>query len=82
MVLVDTAAGEQNTTETAKTYKVTCDKRNITGLENFTVQVLNASQVPVLPSELFVENMHPSTYVILEISQVSNNTVLDKPLRK
>ncbi|XP_059207670.1 thioredoxin domain-containing protein 15 [Centropristis striata] len=35
---------EQNTTETAKTYKVNCDKRNITGMDNFTVQVLNASQ--------------------------------------
>ncbi|XP_062861272.1 thioredoxin domain-containing protein 15 [Trichomycterus rosablanca] len=35
---------EQNTTETAKTYKVSCDKRSITGMENFTVQILNASQ--------------------------------------
>lgn len=40
---------EQNTTETAKTFKVNCDKRNITGMDNFTVQVLNASQVSVLP---------------------------------
>ncbi|KAM9348344.1 thioredoxin domain-containing protein 15 [Symphorus nematophorus] len=39
-----TPAEEQNTTETAKTYKVNCDKRNITGMDNFTVQVLNASQ--------------------------------------
>lgn len=38
------SAEEQNTTETAKTYKVNCDKRNITGMDNFTVQVLNASQ--------------------------------------
>ncbi|XP_028277433.1 thioredoxin domain-containing protein 15 [Parambassis ranga] len=38
------AAEEHNTTETAKTYKVNCDKRNITGMDNFTVQVLNASQ--------------------------------------
>lgn len=37
---------EQNSTESAKTYKVSCDKRSITGLENFTVQVLNSSQVP------------------------------------
>lgn len=36
---------EQNTTETAKTYKVNCDKRNITGTEDFAVQVLNVSQV-------------------------------------
>lgn len=39
-----TTVEEHNTTETAKTYKVNCDKRNITGMENFTVQVLNASQ--------------------------------------
>lgn len=39
-----TATEEQNSTETAKTYKVNCDKRNITGMDNFTVQVLNASQ--------------------------------------
>ncbi|KAM4546157.1 thioredoxin domain-containing protein 15 [Odontesthes bonariensis] len=37
-------AEEQNTTETTKTYKVTCDKRNITGMDNFTVHILNASQ--------------------------------------
>lgn len=42
---------EHNTTETAKTYKVNCDKRNITGMENFTVQVLNASQVFTPSSE-------------------------------
>lgn len=35
---------EQNSTETAKTYKVSCDKRSITGLDTFTVQVLNSSQ--------------------------------------
>lgn len=34
----------QNSTETSKAYKVNCDKRNITGIENLTVQVLNASQ--------------------------------------
>ncbi|XP_008295390.1 thioredoxin domain-containing protein 15 [Stegastes partitus] len=39
-----TAAEEQNTTEAAKTYKVNCDKRNVTGMDSFTVQVLNASQ--------------------------------------
>lgn len=39
-----TPTEEQNTTEAAKTYKVNCDKRNITGMDNFTVQVLNASQ--------------------------------------
>ncbi|XP_076843030.1 thioredoxin domain-containing protein 15 [Brachyhypopomus gauderio] len=34
----------KNATDTAKTYKVSCDKRSIIGLENLTVQVLNASQ--------------------------------------
>lgn len=46
-----TATEEQNSTEIAKTYKVNCDKRNITGMDNFTVQVLNASQVFMLSSE-------------------------------
>lgn len=35
---------EHNTTETTKTYKVNCDKRNTTGMDLFTVQVLNGSQ--------------------------------------
>ncbi|XP_060791259.1 thioredoxin domain-containing protein 15 isoform X1 [Neoarius graeffei] len=35
---------EQNSTETAKTYKVSCDKRSIIGLDTFIVQILNASQ--------------------------------------
>ncbi|XP_070699821.1 thioredoxin domain-containing protein 15 [Pempheris klunzingeri] len=39
-----TPTEEQNATETAKTYKVNCDKRNITGMDSFSVQVLNASQ--------------------------------------
>ncbi|XP_034539725.1 thioredoxin domain-containing protein 15 [Notolabrus celidotus] len=39
-----TQTEEQNTTEAAKTYKVNCDKRNTTGMDMFTVQVLNASQ--------------------------------------
>ncbi|XP_016374632.1 thioredoxin domain-containing protein 15-like isoform X2 [Sinocyclocheilus rhinocerous] len=34
----------QNFTEPAKTYKVSCDRRNVTGIELFTVQLLNASQ--------------------------------------
>lgn len=45
IVQAETASTEHNTTETAKTYKVNCDKRNITGVEDFTVQVLNVSQV-------------------------------------
>ncbi|XP_076024666.1 thioredoxin domain-containing protein 15 [Genypterus blacodes] len=45
MVHVDSGTNEeQNMTEIAKTYKVSCDQRNITGMDNFTVQVLNASQ--------------------------------------
>ncbi|TNM85207.1 thioredoxin domain-containing protein 15 [Takifugu flavidus] len=39
-----TSPEEPNATETAKTYKVNCDKRNITGIKDFTVQVLNISQ--------------------------------------
>lgn len=35
----------QNFTEAAKTYKVTCDLRNTSGIQRFAVQVLNASQV-------------------------------------
>ncbi|KAI2650923.1 thioredoxin domain-containing 15 [Labeo rohita] len=45
--VIHTDTGEtknQNFTETAKTYKVNCDKRNISAVELFTVQVLNASQ--------------------------------------
>lgn len=34
----------QNFTEAAKTYKVTCDLRNTSGIQRFAVQVLNASQ--------------------------------------
>ncbi|XP_018945081.1 thioredoxin domain-containing protein 15-like isoform X1 [Cyprinus carpio] len=37
-------AQSQNSTEPAKTYKVSCDRRNITGIERFTVLLLNASQ--------------------------------------
>uniref|UniRef100_A0AAY5F4K2 Thioredoxin domain-containing protein n=1 Tax=Electrophorus electricus TaxID=8005 RepID=A0AAY5F4K2_ELEEL len=45
VVHIDSGMAEgNNTTETAKTYKVNCDKRSVIGLENFTVQVLNASQ--------------------------------------
>lgn len=42
---------EQNSTETTKTYKVSCDKRNTTGIDKFTVQVLNASQVCLMACE-------------------------------
>ncbi|XP_028322658.1 thioredoxin domain-containing protein 15 [Gouania willdenowi] len=38
------AVDEQNNTETTKTFKVNCDRRNVTGVDNFIVQVLNASQ--------------------------------------
>ncbi|KAJ0004034.1 hypothetical protein NQD34_010248 [Periophthalmus magnuspinnatus] len=45
MVHTDTSAPEEyNTTETTKTFKVNCDKRNITGVGLFTVHVLNGSQ--------------------------------------
>lgn len=48
-----TSSEEQNVTESAKTYKVNCDKRNITGMDIFTVQVLNGSQVLVLYPNLY-----------------------------
>ncbi|KAK7925705.1 hypothetical protein WMY93_008015 [Mugilogobius chulae] len=38
------APEEHNTTETTKTFKVNCDKRNVTGMDTFTVHVLNGSQ--------------------------------------
>ncbi|AWP00034.1 putative thioredoxin domain-containing protein 15 isoform 2 [Scophthalmus maximus] len=45
MVHVDVSTTEeQNATETAKTFKVNCDQRNITGMDSFSVHVLNASQ--------------------------------------
>ncbi|XP_056141265.1 thioredoxin domain-containing protein 15 [Lampris incognitus] len=42
--MVHVEVEDQNSTEAAKTYKVNCDKRNITGMGYFTVMVLNASQ--------------------------------------
>ncbi|XP_067278808.1 thioredoxin domain-containing protein 15 [Pseudorasbora parva] len=45
--VIHTDTGEpqsQNLTGTAKTFKVTCDRRNISGVEHFSVHVLNASQ--------------------------------------
>lgn len=59
VVSADAPAEEQNATETAKTYKVNCDKRNTTGMENFTVRVLNASQVNLLLPELISGSVHP-----------------------
>ncbi|XP_063301340.1 thioredoxin domain-containing protein 15 [Pelobates fuscus] len=35
---------ESNTTDSSKPLKVVCEERNITGLENFTLQILNVSQ--------------------------------------
>ncbi|KAK7161665.1 hypothetical protein R3I94_004366 [Phoxinus phoxinus] len=40
----ETHSQSQNFTEAAKTYKVTCDLRNISGIQRFAVQVLNTSQ--------------------------------------
>lgn len=45
--VIHTDTGEQqshNSTDTAKTFKVTCDRRNVSGVERFIVHVLNASQ--------------------------------------
>jgi len=41
----ETHSQSQNFTEAAKTFKVTCDLRNSSGIQRFAVQVLNASQV-------------------------------------
>lgn len=44
-------AEEPNSTESVKTPKVACEERNVTGISNFTLQILNVSQVnrpPVL----------------------------------
>ncbi|XP_053573181.1 thioredoxin domain-containing protein 15 [Bombina bombina] len=35
---------ESNTTDNGKALKVNCEERNITGIENFTLQILNVSQ--------------------------------------
>uniref|UniRef100_A0A8C5QGZ3 Thioredoxin domain containing 15 n=1 Tax=Leptobrachium leishanense TaxID=445787 RepID=A0A8C5QGZ3_9ANUR len=35
---------ESNTTDSSKPLKVVCEERNITGLENFTLQILNVTQ--------------------------------------
>ncbi|XP_075065956.1 thioredoxin domain-containing protein 15 [Mixophyes fleayi] len=35
---------DSNTTDSSKPLKVNCEERNITGMENFTLQVLNVSQ--------------------------------------
>lgn len=45
IVNAELSSEEQNVTESAKTYKVNCDKRNITEMDNIAVQVLNSSQV-------------------------------------
>ncbi|KFV61263.1 Thioredoxin domain-containing protein 15, partial [Dryobates pubescens] len=37
-------AEESNTTDSAKAPKVNCEERNITGIERFTLQILNVSQ--------------------------------------
>lgn len=42
---VSAAVEESNATGTAKSPKVNCEERNITGLDHFIVQILNSSQV-------------------------------------
>lgn len=37
-------AEEPNSTESVKTPKVACEERNVTGISNFTLQILNVSQ--------------------------------------
>ncbi|NXW35042.1 TXD15 protein, partial [Phaetusa simplex] len=45
-------AEEPNSTDSAKAPKVNCEERNITGIDRFTLQILNVSQVNGLPSWL------------------------------
>ena len=40
-----TPTEDANTTESLKSPKVNCEERNVTGLENFTLKILNMSQV-------------------------------------
>lgn len=62
-----TSSEEQNVTESAKTYKVNCDKRNITGMDNIAVQVLNSSQVILfnhhLNCNIFSSKTHNITFI-------------------
>lgn len=39
------AAEEQNGTDSARAPKVSCEERNTTGIDRFTLQILNVSQV-------------------------------------
>ncbi|KAH0629787.1 hypothetical protein JD844_012155 [Phrynosoma platyrhinos] len=48
-----TSAEDSNSTDSMKTPKVNCEERNITGLTNFTLQILNISQVPFYLSTRF-----------------------------
>lgn len=41
------SADDSNSTDGMKTPKVNCEERNITGITNFTLQILNISQVSI-----------------------------------
>lgn len=43
-------AEEQNGTDSAKAPKVNCEERNTTGIDRFTLQILNVSQVRGWPA--------------------------------
>jgi thiol-disulfide isomerase/thioredoxin len=42
--VAEPAAEDSNSTESLKSPKVNCEERNVTGLENFTLKILNISQ--------------------------------------
>lgn len=45
-------AEESNSTDSAKAPKVNCEERNTTGIEHFTLQILNVTQVSGSPGSL------------------------------
>lgn len=49
---------DSNNTESLKSPKVNCEERNITGLENFTLKILNMSQVRKHYLVLFSFSVH------------------------
>lgn len=48
---------EPNSTDSAKAPKVNCEERNITGIDHFTLQILNVSQVSRSRSSLLGEGV-------------------------
>lgn len=47
-------AEESNSTDGTKAPKVNCEERNTTGIDRFTLQILNVSQVSAFPRRLLI----------------------------